>query len=290
MNKTSIEYLDYTLNPIAMRCTPVSEGCAHCWHLMTNHRFHIHSGPPKLREKELTEPMKVKKPPRIGVQFMGDLWHEDVDWIWIDRIFETCRHPEANHHIHIFLTKRVDTAWHYFRSPIYGKEHLRRSSFLKHQNLWLGITAENQKRFDERWYYLKQISAAVIWISHEPALGPIVYPPEFLALGNRVWVVSGGESGHGARPSHPDWFRQDRDQCVEAGVPFFFKQWGAWVPDDFSTVTKTGHTPKRCWVHIDGEIYDYAYPYNTEGVMWASKKAAGRVLDGRTWDQAPWFL
>lgn len=219
MNKTKIEYLTHSWNPIAMRCTAVSEGCANCWHLDINNRFKLHSGLPELRKKELDAPYKLRKPSRIGTQFMGDLFHEDLQWEQIQQVFAVMH--DCPQHTFLLLTKRPDRlTWFHWTT-----EHEWRSGIWPLPNVWLGVTAENQKRFDERWECLKQISALILWVSHEPALGPIVYPSDFLALGNKAWLVSGSESGPGARPSRLDWFRQDKDQCFQAGVPFFFKQY-----------------------------------------------------------------
>lgn len=221
MNRTKIEYLTYSWNPIAMRCTPVSEGCEHCWHLDVNKRFKLHSGSPELREKELDALAKLKKPSRIGTQFMGDLFHENVEHEMQSSIFvEMFLNPQ---HTYLILTKRPENMLKFLENFVYMGAYWFRTPVKYHPHIWLGVTVENYDHKD-RIKTLLQIPAAVHWVSHEPALGPIIYPPDFLALGNRAWVASGAESGSGARPSEIDWFRQDRLQCVIAGVPFFLKQ------------------------------------------------------------------
>ena len=269
-----------------MRCSPVSEGCANCWHLKFAKRHSCNpkfseecrkayaGGSPVLKEKELMSPLKLKKPSRIGVQFMGDLFHEDLDPLLYSKIFRTIR--SSPQHIFIILTKRPK-----MMKIILGKCE----NFYK--NIWLGISAENQKMFDERWAYLKQIPAAVYMVSYEPALVPLVLPPDFLELGQRAFLVCGGESGPGARPLRPDWARGVRDQCVEAGVPYFFKQFGAW-----EACKQVKHIRCTCmnnaeWIGMDGKIYDI--PRDNGGVWMrkVGKKAAGRELDGKTWSQVP---
>jgi protein gp37 len=120
-------------------------------------------------------------------------------------------------------------------------------------DVWLGTTTETQYWLDLRWDFLRRIPAAVYWLSVEPLFEPVVLPADFLALGPKAWCVVGGQSGSGAVPMNPDWVRWLRDQCLEAGVPFHFKQWGE-------------HNDKLVRI---------------------GKKQAGRELDGRIWDEFP---
>jgi len=136
-------------------------------------------------------------------------------------------------------------------------------------NVWMGTTAETQDWVDNRWAFLRQVPAAVYWLSIEPLFERITLPDDFLSLGNRGWVIVGGESGHAASPMSPDWARYLRDQCIEAGVRFHFKQWGEFAPDD-------GSNPTKQRAVVDGHQ-----------MVRLGKKAAGRVLDGRTWDEVP---
>ena len=246
MNKTDIEYLNYTWNPLAMLCTPVSEGCSGCWH---RKRARLLSFNPKISDLDrkiyagligprpikdrLNDPLKVKKPSMIGVQFMGDLFHEDVlEWWWIE-IFDVIRRCIANGggvgHKFLILTKRPWTMKLVMEKLNWNGERLTFNkgtpfTHLCGDGVLFGVTAENQQRADDRIPILLQIPAAKYFVSHEPALGMITYPKEFLALGDRAWLITGGESGPGARPMHPDIPRHDRDQCQAAGVPFFMKQ------------------------------------------------------------------
>lgn len=246
MNKTNIEYLDYTWNPIAMRCTPVSEGCANCWHLkradmlknnslIPEYQKNIYAGllDPELIESRLQDPLKVKKPSRIGVQFMGDLFHKNITrdmFEVIDQIFEVM--TAVPQHTFVILTKRPEEMfrWYQLTSVMGGGDYL--------PNVWLGVTAENQEQADKRIPVLLQIPAAVRFVSVEPMLSGIDLSrllsirkstglSEWVKDGENNlidWVICGGESGPGARPMHPDWVRSLRDQAVVAGVPFFMKQ------------------------------------------------------------------
>lgn len=133
-------------------------------------------------------------------------------------------------------------------------------------NVWFGFSAERQKEFDERWPAMREIAARghVVFCSYEPAIGPLVLPPDFLALGKRAWLIAGGMSGrHADIAPDPGWFRSVRDQCADAGLPFFFKQWGAFAP------ARTAGPPRSGDVKSIGD-----HPVRV------GKKAAGRLLDG----------
>ena len=307
MNRTGIEYLDFTWSPIAMRCTPCSPGCTNCWHIRTADRMsHNHCsfplqireayagrGGPVLVDERLNDPLKRKKPARIGIQFMGDLWHKDVHWPKIDEIFLKCH--QAEHHTYLFLTKRIKAALYYFNSPIYSKPTMRRTEFLKHENIHFGVTVCNQPEADEKIPILLQIPAAVRWVSIEPILGPIKFSHHWLGVcekggpcgdhGFLSWVVCAGETGPGARLMHPDWARSLRDQCVSAGVPFFFKQWGEWTSEEgWYLKEKFGASYKSIIVEKDKT--------DKIGISMGrvGKKKAGRLLDGKEWDQYPEIL
>ncbi|GAM97334.1 bacteriophage protein gp37 [alpha proteobacterium U9-1i] len=138
------------------------------------------------------------------------------------------------------------------------------------ENVWLGATIENQKVADERMDDLAAIPARVRFVSAEPLLSALDLRHW---LGPKVhWVITGGESGGKARPPNPTWFRSLRDQCQERGAAFHFKQWGEWVPASASA--NGGRVQSR--IVTDGAI-----------MLRLGKKAAGRELDGRTWDELP---
>jgi protein gp37 len=189
-------------------------------------------------------------------------------------------------------------------------------------NLWLGVSVENQATADERIPLLLQTPVALRWISYEPALGPLdlraieqaddedgsgalFFPldgeftcegrnePAPIKSGGIRWVVCGGESGPQARPMHPDWARAVRDQCQAAGVPFFFKQWGEWEPslkflEQFKDVSpKTPVLRLSSDAHIGHNLAEME-GHPRQGLMVKTgKKRAGRLLDGREWNEYP---
>lgn len=226
MQKTRIEYLTHTWNPIKMTCSPVSAGCANCWHIAMGKRFGKHMGKPVLKEEELVAPLRLRASATIGVQFMGDLFHEDVPEVFIDKVLDTI--ASCPQHIFIILTKR----------PI-GGYTFKHSGDYPLKNCWFGVSVEDQKTADERIPYL--FDKNFTWhnnkfVSYEPALSPIDFrqflpramPPDhdggtgYMTSG-LDWIVMGGENGKGARPMSPDWARKTRDDCKAVGVPFFFK-------------------------------------------------------------------
>ena len=161
-------------------------------------------------------------------------------------------------------------------------------------NVWVGTTVESQRWADVRLPLLLKVPAPVRFVSCEPLFGEVDLDLVGLArelaggpVGQRGadWVIAGGESGPKARPSHPDWFRSLRDQCAAAGVPFLFKQWGEWVPETHARapLTERAFFSRR---FVDPEGQD-RYSQGSAAVFKVGKKAAGWMLDGRTWDQIP---
>jgi len=295
VNKTGIEYLDLSWNPIAMRCTPCGEGCQQCWHLRMANRLsgnlaircdlraaYAGEEPPVLVEQRLWDPLRRKKPARIGVQFMGDLFHDDVPFEFVHQVFETME--RAQWHTFIILTKRPERMQQFI--DIYSRW---RSWPLP--NVWGLVSAENQQRADERMPILLRTPFAVRGVSLEPLLGPVILPDDFLALGKRAWVIAGGETGPGARPAHPDWFRGVRDACAAADVPFFFKQWGEWWPHGLGrgSFLDSLNLERTCWLDIRGSVNPTysAMLWEPEKCYRVGKKAASRLLDGQKWEQWP---
>jgi protein gp37 len=254
MNKTKIEYLTHTSNPLAMRCIPVSEGCANCWHLAMARRLSENpqippaerkaykGGSPVLRTRELEALLHAKQPARIGIQYMGDLFCENVPFGLVREVFEVMeRTPQ---HTYLLLTKRA-------RQMLAFMEWLQGSCgswLLELPNVWLGVSAENQKAADERIPILLQTPAAVRFVSVEPCLSAVDLT-QWLArwhcatcdanLGQRIctvcgseghsltaldWIIAGSESGPKRRRAEGEWFRSLRDQCQSVGMPFFLKQ------------------------------------------------------------------
>jgi len=220
MNKTKIEYLDYSWNPIKMRCTPVSEGCQKCWHLAMLKRFPPKKQLPYLDAQELSAPLKRKKPARIGVQFMGDLFHGVIPNRYIDDILETI--AACPQHTFICLTKRPQN----MENKIYGYcedspiRELGGGDFLP--NLWWGISAENQERYDERAQYGTVMPMEKWIISLEPLLSSIIL--NFDDKPHIDWVIVGCESGSGRRECKIEWIQQIICQCADANIPVFVKQ------------------------------------------------------------------
>ena len=142
-------------------------------------------------------------------------------------------------------------------------------------NVWMGVTAENQRWADRRVPLLLELPAAVRFLSCEPLLGPLDVTRWLVGTRRVDWVIAGGESGHKARPMHPDWARVLRDQCSAGSVAFHFKQWGHWRPD-YENAPST-----RRRVAVGNAVGTRVT------LVRMGKHAAGRELDGRTWDEFP---
>lgn len=237
-------------------------------------------------------PLHWTRPRRIFVNSMSDLFHEDVPDHFITDVFRVM--ARAHWHTFLVLTKRPERMRDYMGSDSAlefdqaGEDRTFReeNAAWPLPNVWLGVSVEDQSTADERIPLLHQTPAAVRWISAEPLLGPVDIGPWLsvqLSLASedprsfsRIdWLVVGGESGPDARPMNPDWVRSLRDQCVAAGVAFFFKQWGAWAPS---------------MAEVRKYVTDRIDVGNGTVVSRVGKKAAGRELDGRTWDEYPALL
>lgn len=352
---SKIEWTDTTWNPVT-GCSIVSPGCHNCYAMRMAARLEAMgqakyagttkktptgyqwSGRINTDESSLTEPLIWKKPRRVFVNSMSDLFHEDVPNVFIAEVFATMY--EAQWHTFQILTKRARRleilenprfawavgrlAWNRLRhrapekAAVLTEEEVSRDVMDNWPlpNVWLGVSAEDQKRAEERVPWLLRTPAAVRFISAEPLLGPIDFeamttdpPNSGLALTDGFgrfdgeapaaihWVIVGGESGHGlTRPMHPDWARGLRDQCQAAGVPFFFKQWGECCPT--TTFYKT--LDPEMVLHMSDGIYPVPDDVPTietipgrgkiiRGVPYVrcGKKAAGRLLDGREWNEFP---
>lgn len=217
MNKTNIEYLCFTYNPMS-GCTKISPGCLNCWAERTAVRFKGRFGYSEDAPFELTlhagrfgQPKTVRERARIGVCFMGDLFHDRTPVDWVQRIVADCL--EAPWHDYLFLTKRPANMVRFF------------SRFQEiPNNFWLGITAEDQKNLNERTAILASLAAPVRWVSIEPMLEPVSFElTDYNVSDVFRWVVCGAETGRGKRIMLQAWARKVRDECEAAGVPFFFK-------------------------------------------------------------------
>lgn len=348
MSDTKIEYLTKSWNPIQTKikgesgqgyhCTHVDEGCRNCWAEGMNNRignklpFDAKKFEFVLKRTELDKPFSWKEPQRVGVQFMGDLFHKDIPFELVGEVFDVmctglvkkCKHN------YFVLTKRPERISEFLKwVEEWGETDepfARTISECKMipNNIWLGTSISDQasavKRVPELLRIKELFPSANIWISAEPLLGeidlskcfargyfkmnnsmsnesvekqktimekyrlPIVPFENFeaeIAITNPIgWVVCGGESGKGARPTHPDWVRRIRDDCKEFGVAFYFKQWGTYAPIDYGEF---------------GKELGWALAADKKGVITLHdaqmvklpKKKAGRLLDGVLHDEYP---
>ncbi len=296
----------------------------------------------------LAEPLKWKKPRMVFVNSMSDLFHESLSDQFIDGVFAVMNAtlhqlpigPNSGRwHTYQVLTKRADRMAEYIASrstrsyehgehPIFEAGRGKKGLLCGHgmevmnagacltwplPNVWLGVSVENRAQL-QRIEALRRTPAAIRFLSLEPLLEDL----GTIDLTGIHWVIVGGESGPNARPIHPDWVRSLRDQCLAAGVAFFFKQWGEWKP--ISEMTEAEWQPyyvsnrkarpgqrqsdvddlygRRCTIptssiRFDGkhgngpmmfEVIDGHYGYQTFRV---GKKAAGRSVDGQEWNQFP---
>ena len=275
-NMKGSQWWDVSWNPVT-GCTAVSEGCAHCYAKAMHERFYQSTK----FEKVVLHPERLENPSRmhpksIFLESMGDLFHKDVPFSFIDEIFEVI---EKNaQHTFMAVTKRHGRMLEFFEK--HGKAP---------DNFWMGVTVESQAH-EDRIVNLLRAHVSHRFISYEPALGPLElrkvkgefvnfnvlnrsrfdYGSDGIGVGAPMpygidLVICGGESGTGARPMNPDWARALRDQCAAAGVPFFFKQWGEWAPSNF----------------------DGGEPIIETSVRIGTSRA-GRLLDGREWNELPW--
>jgi protein gp37 len=211
--KSTIEWTEYTWNPVT-GCTKISTGCRNCYAERMAKRLQAMGQPNYsngftvcVHDHMLDTPLRWKRPARVFVNSMSDLFHENVPECFIHKVFDIMtRTPQ--HHYQV-LTKRaerlVDTS----------------GSLPWPDNVWMGVTVENNN-YTYRIDLLRKVPARIKFISIEPLLGPITK----LDLREIDWVIVGGESGPGARQMRPEWVIDIRDQCRVSGVPFFFKQWG----------------------------------------------------------------
>ena len=294
-DKTKIEWSDATWNPVT-GCTEVTPGCDNCYaktfaeRWRGTHGHYFEQGfDVVLRPDKLVLPLRWRAPRRVFVNSMSDLFHDQVPDRYIAHVFAVM--ALAREHTFQLLTKRHGRMRSLLRSDdfqtsvdqaIYalaadpaapltkdGRRTVQASESAGAWpwtwplgNVWLGVSVEDQKRAELRIPALLDTPAAVRWLSCEPLLGPVdLFTRSSIDRDPGIdWVVAGGESGRAARPMDAAWARSLRDQCVSAGVPFLFKQWGEWL----TVRTPSGEHRER-----------------------VGKKHAGRELDGRTWGEYP---
>lgn len=321
-------------------CDKVSAGCRGCYAEVMHKRLrgmgqkkyqHPFLGHLQMHEDELLKPLSWIKPRTVFVNSMSDLFHKDVTWMFLDKVFAIM--VLTPHNTYQILTKRAEEMSLYFAQ---GKERLverwEQATYeigltdknddpdspachvfnlcedqWPRPNIWLGVSAEDQETYDDRVGELMHVDAHVRFVSYEPALGPInitsvgIYESVHRQWsGIPDWIIAGGESGHNARPAHPDWFRSVRDQCQAAGVKFFFKQFGNWHTSAVNMMTGQAvfkmynsyqHFTQKDWVmkgqkcidlngkicNIGKDFQDAQYPI---AIMTRVKKKDINVLDG----------
>jgi protein gp37 len=211
--KSSIEWTESTWNPLT-GCTKISPGCKHCYAERMALRLqamgqsnYVNGFTLTLHEDALSLPLRWKKPQTIFVNSMSDMFHSNVPRSFILKAFDVMQ--RAYWHRFQVLTKRAERLANL-------SEYLPWAD-----NIWMGVSVENEA-YTYRIDHLRETGAAIKFLSLEPLLGPL----DDLRLDGIDWVIVGGESGPGARPMNSEWVISIRNQCVEANVPFFFKQWG----------------------------------------------------------------
>lgn len=319
--RTKIEWCDATLN-LWWGCTKVSEGCKNCYADSWSKRYNRAIWGPKgtrveikswrstlnkISKRALAEGRRLK----VFVQSMSDTFEgpetmggvDSENWKLVSRLQDDLieailDHPELDF---LLLTKRPENVVGVVcrHDQIGWESH----NWNWPQNFWIGVSIEDQPTADDRLDKLAQIPAAVRFVSCEPMIGHVdlVYScfngaDSLGSMPGIDWVICGGESGHKARPMHHDWARSLRDQCVAANVPFFFKQWGEWLPwmefneahvdDDIESSRYLAcYFAGGKWTEPEFAGWDSDMPDDTVGRV--GKSRAGRMLDGRTWDDVP---
>jgi len=235
---TNIEWTEMTWNP-TVGCTKISPGCKNCYAEKMAERLRAMGTPGYENGFELTllptrldDPLRRKKPTVYFVNSMSDLFHEDVPFDYVDRVFEVI--SRAHWHTFQILTKRADRLAEYFGTR------------MAPANAWLGVSVEDRKYGIPRIDFLRTVNATVRFLSVEPLLEDLGE----MNLDQIHWVIVGGESGPKARPMKKEWVESIQMQCEEQGAAFFFKQWGGWGADGKRRAKKSNGRL------INGRTYD----------------------------------
>ncbi len=308
MENSKIEWCTHSFNPW-WGCQRVSPGCEHCYAETLAHRYNFRVwGPAKTTERRMMSENYWKQPikwdklaqvsgrKRVFCASMADVFEDHPQVVEARaRLFDLIEQtPNLDW---LLLTKRPENIKKML--PLPWQAHPRK-------NVWLGTSVEDQKRADERIAILLQVNAWVRFLSCEPLLSAVSLPAMAQPWkGNRAggpgihWVIAGGESGHGARPMRREWAQCLQMDCERMGIAFFFKQWGAYVPawsnDDepFYLANGTTFDPGETWPHPRIHVWESGRVPHTDDLYYCSasisvgKHAAGRLLDGRTWDEMP---
>ncbi len=314
-------YWDRSWNPFT-GCSPIGAGCDNCWARRMAHRLRGRCGypadepfRPTFHPERLDQVNPKQKPQMIALCFMSDPFHDehlDMDIYWMLKTIRKC-----SQHIFIALTKRAGRM-----------KFILDSGIQPIPNLVGGVSVWDQKSADRMIPTLLQTNLATRIVSYEPALGAVDFTIRYNAgrdiihnmdslRGYGGWgdynrskykldgVILGGESGPGARPMHPGWVRSVRDQCQAASVPLYFKGWGEWIPcERYGDAQGTRYWKDSDMCSPKGAYKEHnftqkIYPYGPDDgfveelavkMLRVGKKAAGRLLDGRTWDELPEVL
>lgn len=308
MKNSAIEWTDHTFNPW-IGCTKVSPACDHCYaEKSMPAKFQgvtWGAGQPRQRTSAANwkQPLRWNKEaqasgtrPRVFCASLADVFDNEVPDDWRVDLFDLI--SKTPHLDWLLLTKRIGNAERMlnhavsritreFCSWTQGGGHSR------FKNVWLGATICNQAEADRDIPKLLAVPAAKRFLSIEPMLSSVDLKMLQLKHGDWPgidWIIAGGESGKDARPMHPRWPRSLRDQCQAAGVPFFFKQWGEWASHpatagfDEGAAVRSGHVR---YLQGDGREPDGHFRRGDAAVRRVGKKAAGRMLDGREWNEVP---
>ncbi len=268
--KTHIEWCDATFNPW-IGCTRVSPACDFCYAEVYGHRFGVEWGNHPRRRTSASNwrgPIRWNKMcaerrvrMRVFCASLADVFDNQIPEQWRSDLWALI--ANTPHLDWLLLTKRPQNILKML--PSVTCEVMIAGRPWPWPNVWLGTTIENQDEADKRREYLKAIPAIVKFVSYEPALGPVDWSGwEFLS-----WLISGGESGKDARPSHPDWHRAARDWCAANGIAYHFKQHGEWLHE--TQVTNTIRAPLSTGFTNGGDDFSSAH---------VGKSRAGRLLDG----------
>jgi protein gp37 len=315
MGDTEISWADKSWQP-ALGCTPVSPGCDHCYaaklagtrlaHVPVYEGLTVHypdsgiieyNGTVRLLPERLGEPAKWRKPSRIFVGSMTDLFHNDVPDEYIAQVFDVI--AATPRHTFQVLTKRIQRArqwfpeWLNYRLPHQAGEPRTRSSKMI-DNLWLGTSIESG-RYGFRSQHLASITGCHHFLSIEPLIGPLTAAQiEWAGVG---CVIVGGESGPSARPMHPNWLNDIYQHCERPignrpKVPFEFKQWGEWTIPTKHLETRRVSSERTIYLGDNGTIvstWEEASELAKDRVVMqrmerVGKRAAGRVWIGREWN------
>lgn len=325
---TKIEWADHTFNPW-IGCTKVSPACDHCYaeaDFATRRKVvQWGAGQPRKHTAPSTWAMPLRwnaEAERLGVSYrvfcasLADVFDNEVPAEWRAKLFNLIL--STPHLDWLLLTKRIGNAARMINETLpdnmkaFPAEHPLAWPW---PNVWIGASITSQAEADRDIPKLLAVPAAKRFLSMEPLLGPVDLErprpgPDLDQGGGRMicqpwliqsgidWVIVGGESGPHARPMHPDWARDLRDQCERAGVPFLFKQWGEWAGHQIANdgeIDPPMQMDLRRIARWEGDSAREVMPHEPAGSVlaegfvssWVGKKTAGRLLDGRTWDEVP---